>query len=217
MQPRINYQKLVPDLFDFGMLNQQGDQIGSVPVINLRQGGVDRSSYFIVAKSLLDRLLALLAILVLWPLMLAIAIGVKLGSPGPALFRQRRHGLGGREFWMLKFRSMRMHASGAAGPASTWTSARPSPPLWPSAADGSQRSVAKAECSTVAMSRSSKPRCASCRKWPIRCATSPRTATATTVPIARSSTSLPKTVPRAANVRPRARANCCTARSETIK
>ncbi|KAF1695575.1 undecaprenyl-phosphate glucose phosphotransferase [Pseudoxanthomonas jiangsuensis] len=109
--------KLVPDLFDFGMLNQQGDQIGSVPVINLRQGGVDRSSYFIVAKSLLDRLLALLAILVLWPLMLAIAIGVKLGSPGPALFRQRRHGLGGREFWMLKFRSMRMHASGAAGPA----------------------------------------------------------------------------------------------------
>ena len=96
--------KLVPDLFDFGMLNQQGDQIGSVPVINLRQGGVDRSSYFIVAKSLLDRLLALVAILVLWPLMLAIAIGVKLGSPGPALFRQRRHGLGGREFWMLKFR-----------------------------------------------------------------------------------------------------------------
>ena len=77
--------KLVPDLFDFGMLNQEGDQIGSVPVINLRQGGVDRSSYSIVAKSLLDRLLALVAILALWPLMLAIAIGVRLGSPGPAL------------------------------------------------------------------------------------------------------------------------------------
>lgn len=101
--------KLVPDLFDFGMLNQSGDQIGNVPVINLRQGGVDRNNYFVVAKALQDKLLALLALLLLWPLMLAIAVGVKLSSPGPVLFRQRRHGLGGREFNMFKFRSMRVH------------------------------------------------------------------------------------------------------------
>jgi len=101
--------KLVPDLFDLGMLNQSGEQIGNVPVINLRQGGVDRSTYLIVAKSLLDRIMALVALLLLCPLMLAIAIGVKLSSPGPVLFRQRRHGRGGRQFWMLKFRSMRAH------------------------------------------------------------------------------------------------------------
>ncbi|MBO9827125.1 undecaprenyl-phosphate glucose phosphotransferase [Xanthomonas sp. A2111] len=100
--------RLIPDLFDFGMLNQSGDQIGNVPVINLRQGGVDRNTYFVVAKALQDKLVALAALAVLWPLMLAIAVGVKLSSPGPVFFRQRRHGLGGREFYMYKFRSMRV-------------------------------------------------------------------------------------------------------------
>ncbi|HEY0335291.1 MAG TPA: undecaprenyl-phosphate glucose phosphotransferase [Stenotrophomonas sp.] len=101
--------KLVPDLFDFGMLNQSGEQIGTVPVINLRQGGVDRNSYFIVAKSLQDKVVACAALVVLWPVMLLIALGVKLSSPGPVFFQQRRHGLGGREFLMFKFRSMRVH------------------------------------------------------------------------------------------------------------
>ncbi|EFF45717.1 GumD protein [Xanthomonas citri pv. aurantifolii str. ICPB 10535] len=101
--------KLVPDLFDFGLLNQSGEQIGNVPVINLRQGGVDRDNYFVVAKALQDKILAVIALLGLWPLMAAIAVGVKLSSPGPVFFRQRRHGLGGREFYMFKFRSMRVH------------------------------------------------------------------------------------------------------------
>ncbi|GHH56196.1 undecaprenyl-phosphate glucose phosphotransferase [[Pseudomonas] boreopolis] len=101
--------KLVPDLFDFGMLNQSAEQIGTVPVINLRQGGVDRDNYFVVAKALQDKIVAVLALMLLWPLMLAIAVGVKLSSPGPVFFRQRRNGLGGREFHMMKFRSMRVH------------------------------------------------------------------------------------------------------------
>lgn len=101
--------KLVPDLFDFGMLNQSGEQIGNVPVINLRQGGVDRDNYFVVAKALQDKIVAIAALMVLWPVMAAVAVGVKLSSPGPVFFRQRRHGLGGREFHMMKFRSMRVH------------------------------------------------------------------------------------------------------------
>ncbi|CAD7382991.1 undecaprenyl-phosphate glucose phosphotransferase [Xanthomonas arboricola] len=101
--------KLVPDLFDFGLLNQSGEQIGNVPVINLRQGGVDRDNYFVVAKALQDKILAVIALMGLWPLMAAIAVGVKMSSPGPVFFRQRRHGLGGREFYMFKFRSMRVH------------------------------------------------------------------------------------------------------------
>lgn len=101
--------KLVPDLFDFGTLNQSGEQIGDVPMINLRQGGVDRDHYHVVAKAVLDKIVAVMALVVLAPLLVAIAIGVKLSSPGPILFRQRRHGLGGREFQMLKFRSMRVH------------------------------------------------------------------------------------------------------------
>ena len=101
--------KLVPDLFDFGLLNQSGEQIGNVPVISLRQGALDRDSYFIVAKALQDKFLALTALMLLWPLMLGIAAGVKMSSPGPVFFRQKRNGLGGREFHMMKFRSMRVH------------------------------------------------------------------------------------------------------------
>lgn len=101
--------KLIPDLVEMGVLNQSGDQIGNVPVINLRQGTVGRDSVFSMSKAILDRPLALLALIGLSPLLLAIAIGVKLSSPGPVLFRQRRHGRGGREFQMLKFRSMRVH------------------------------------------------------------------------------------------------------------
>jgi undecaprenyl-phosphate glucose phosphotransferase len=62
----------------------------------------------VVAKALQDKLVALAALALLWPVMLAIAVGVKLSSPGPVFFRQRRHGLGGREFYMYKFRSMRV-------------------------------------------------------------------------------------------------------------
>jgi exopolysaccharide biosynthesis polyprenyl glycosylphosphotransferase len=54
----------------------------------------------------LDVVLAGLGLLVLSPFLLLIALLVKLDSPGPVLFRQRRVGLNGREFWMYKFRSM---------------------------------------------------------------------------------------------------------------
>src|SRR4051795_8160849 len=54
----------------------------------------------------LDILIALLALLVLSPVLLIAAIAIKLGSRGPVLYRQRRVGLGGEEFEMLKLRTM---------------------------------------------------------------------------------------------------------------
>jgi exopolysaccharide biosynthesis polyprenyl glycosylphosphotransferase len=59
-----------------------------------------------VAKALLDRLVALIALIVLAPLLVAIALAIRLSSPGPAIFRQRRTGWQGREFTMWKFRTM---------------------------------------------------------------------------------------------------------------
>ena len=60
----------------------------------------------LTVKRGIDGLIAVLVVVVLGPLMLAIALAIRLSSPGPALFRQRRIGQGGREFVLYKFRTM---------------------------------------------------------------------------------------------------------------
>jgi lipopolysaccharide/colanic/teichoic acid biosynthesis glycosyltransferase len=72
------------------------------------------------AKRLLDFTLALLGLLVTWPIMLAVALAVRLESPGPILFRQERTGQRGRSFTLNKFRSMRADAEKLSGPV--WAS-----------------------------------------------------------------------------------------------
>jgi sugar transferase EpsL len=59
-------------------------------------------------KRLCDVLVAGMLLAILWPLLLAIALAIRLTSPGPALFRQERAGRCGRPFAMLKFRTMRV-------------------------------------------------------------------------------------------------------------
>jgi putative colanic acid biosynthesis UDP-glucose lipid carrier transferase len=61
-----------------------------------------------------DIVLASLILLLLAPLMLVIAVAVRLGSPGPVIFRQRRYGLYGEEIMVYKFRSMRVMENGDA-------------------------------------------------------------------------------------------------------
>jgi lipopolysaccharide/colanic/teichoic acid biosynthesis glycosyltransferase len=70
----------------------------------------EESRWAVAARRLVDLVLATALLVVLAPAMLAIAIAIRLDSPGPALFRQRRVGLGGREFTVFKFRSMRAGA-----------------------------------------------------------------------------------------------------------
>lgn len=60
----------------------------------------------LIAKRLFDIAASLLALLLLWPLLVSIALWIKLDSPGPVLFRQVRVGLRGREFRIRKFRTM---------------------------------------------------------------------------------------------------------------
>jgi lipopolysaccharide/colanic/teichoic acid biosynthesis glycosyltransferase len=57
-------------------------------------------------KRVIDLAGALIGLTLLGPLMMVVAVLVRRDSPGPALFRQRRMGLGGRTFWVLKFRTM---------------------------------------------------------------------------------------------------------------
>ena len=63
-----------------------------------------------VWKAIVDPLVASLLLLALLPIWLIVAVAVKVGSPGPILFRQTRVGLGGRHFTCLKFRTMRVGA-----------------------------------------------------------------------------------------------------------
>ncbi len=82
--------------------------VAGLPLLHVEQPEFTGSRR--VLKGGFDRLLALGALLLLSPLLLTIAVIIRLTSPGPALFRQVRVGKGGREFEMLKFRSMRVTA-----------------------------------------------------------------------------------------------------------
>ena len=64
----------------------------------------DPRGWQFAVKHLLDRAVALIAVTLLGPLLLLIALLVRIDSPGPALFRQLRVGRDGREFDLLKFR-----------------------------------------------------------------------------------------------------------------
>lgn len=61
-------------------------------------------------KRVIDVAFALLLLLVLWPLMLIVALAIRIGSKGPAVFKQTRLGKGGKEFTLYKFRSMVQNA-----------------------------------------------------------------------------------------------------------
>jgi lipopolysaccharide/colanic/teichoic acid biosynthesis glycosyltransferase len=67
-----------------------------------------------IAKRLVDMVLALLVLTLLAVPMMLVAVAIRIDSPGPALFRQRRIGLNGRHFEMLKFRTMRHHTASTA-------------------------------------------------------------------------------------------------------
>lgn len=79
--------------------------------------GFQPSRVYLWHKRLLDIVCASLMILVTAPLLLLIAIGIKVDSPGPAVFKQERIGLRGARFTLYKFRSMNQDAESKSGPA----------------------------------------------------------------------------------------------------
>jgi putative colanic acid biosynthesis UDP-glucose lipid carrier transferase len=93
-----------PDVYLFDLVQARVDTIGGLPVVAVRESPFYGADGMIKRAS--DIVLATAILVMIAPLMLAIAAGVKLSSPGPALFRQRRYGLDGREIVVYKFRSM---------------------------------------------------------------------------------------------------------------
>lgn len=84
------------------------DNIGSIKLIQLRTTPLDEP-FNAMIKRTFDIVVSLLALILLSPLMLFIAVSIKLSSPGPVLFKQERVGLNKKSFMMLKFRSMRQN------------------------------------------------------------------------------------------------------------
>jgi Undecaprenyl-phosphate glucose phosphotransferase len=105
---------VVPDLFRFASLRGGMEEFEGVPFIHLRESPLHGWSR--VAKRAFDVVFSLLVLVLLAPLLGLIALGVKLTSPGPVLYRQERMGLDGQRFHMLKFRTMRVNAEAETGP-----------------------------------------------------------------------------------------------------
>lgn len=110
MSERLAHVCLAPDIFGFTALNARVSDIDGMPVIHLIDEVPLRLTW--VAKRLLDIAFSGAVLLLGAPLLGAIALGVRLSSPGPIFYRQERVSLNGRRFEMLKFRSMRTDQPG---------------------------------------------------------------------------------------------------------
>jgi Undecaprenyl-phosphate glucose phosphotransferase len=98
---------VVPDLHQYRLLNQGITEWGGMPVISL--AGTPMTDSERKLKTLFDWVIALVLGLVLFPVILLVALLIKVSSPGPILFRQQRHGLGGEPIQIYKFRTMKLH------------------------------------------------------------------------------------------------------------
>lgn len=112
----------VPDVFVFDLIQSRTTEIIDVPVIAMCE--TPFYGYRGVMKRITDIGLTTLILTVALPLMLVIALLVRLDSSGPVIFRQRRYGLDGKEITVYKFRSMRVTEDGAHVPQATRNDAR---------------------------------------------------------------------------------------------
>jgi exopolysaccharide biosynthesis polyprenyl glycosylphosphotransferase len=129
---------IVPRLYELINGRASLDHVGGLPLQSFRS--VDPRGWQFAVKHTLERGVAFFAVLMLAPLMGAIAIAVRLSSPGPALFRERRVGRDGHEFDLLKFRTMR-EATGTIREATghTHTLKLPADSLAPGGVEGQGR------------------------------------------------------------------------------
>lgn len=96
--------RYMPDMRDFRLINHSVSDVAGLYLLDLSCTPMTGFNAFL--KALEDRLIAGLILLLISPLMVFLAIGVRLSSPGPIFYRQERVSWNGKPFMMLKFRSM---------------------------------------------------------------------------------------------------------------
>ncbi len=98
----------IPDIFSMRLLNHSVKELNGLPLIMLSETPL-ASQACATVKAAIDKVIAAAMLIVLSPLMIAVAILVGLSSPGPIIFKQKRHGFDGRVIEIWKFRSMKVH------------------------------------------------------------------------------------------------------------
>ncbi len=96
---------ILPAYFELLKVNMKVENMFGIPIINVRDVPLDSIGNRILKRTF-DIIVSLLSIIILSPVYILVALGVKLTSPGPMLFKQERVGAGNKPFMMLKFRSM---------------------------------------------------------------------------------------------------------------
>ncbi|MGD9128285.1 MAG: sugar transferase, partial [Planctomycetia bacterium] len=106
--------QIVPDIPNLAGMKLRMTEIDNLGFLSLREN--PHAGWARFAKRATDLVLGSAALIVLSPVMLGLAVAVKLTSPGPIFYRQTRNGLGRKPFSMLKFRTMRHDAETLSGP-----------------------------------------------------------------------------------------------------
>lgn len=101
----------VPDIFMTDLIQGRMDQIDDIPVVAVCE--TPFTGFNGMVKRIADILFSAAILVAISPVLVAIAIGVKMSSPGPIIFKQRRYGLDGQEILVYKFRSMTVTEDGA--------------------------------------------------------------------------------------------------------
>jgi Undecaprenyl-phosphate glucose phosphotransferase len=99
--------RLIPDLALFELMNQGMSVVLGVPMLDISSSPM--SGINLVLKWLEDYVLGALILVLISPVMLFIALAIKLTSPGPVIFKQMRHGWNGEKIEIYKFRTMTVH------------------------------------------------------------------------------------------------------------
>ncbi|XHS80405.1 undecaprenyl-phosphate glucose phosphotransferase [Burkholderiaceae bacterium UC74_6] len=100
----------VPDVFGISIIQGRLQDINGVPVVGICETPFTGTNELV--KRISDVVLSSLILVLISPILLVLAVGVKLSSPGPMIFKQRRNGLDGEEIIVYKFRSMRTQDDG---------------------------------------------------------------------------------------------------------
>ncbi|MEM7797834.1 MAG: undecaprenyl-phosphate glucose phosphotransferase [Chloroflexota bacterium] len=108
--------KVFPDIFQMVATQPTIDDLGGLPLLSVRDYAM--RGYLLVFKRLFDLIFSIIALIIASPLMILVALAIRIESPGEVFFVQERMGLDGKPFKILKFRSMRNDAE-QRGPG--WT------------------------------------------------------------------------------------------------